>query len=177
MDYRIIRSKRRTISLCITPEGALEVRCPQTMTVRQIEDFVKSKEGWIKKHQRPPVSQADRLTKEQLAALKKAAEKWFPERVAFFAPRLGVTYGNITLRSQHTRWGSCSGKGNLSFNCLLMLAPEAVRDYVVVHELCHRREMNHSKAFWQLVESAFPGAGDCRRWLKENGSRLIARLP
>ena len=103
--------------------------------------------------------------------------KDLPERAARFAPLVGAGYGRITIRAQRTRWGSCSGKGNLNFNCLLMLAPEAVRDYVVVHELCHRKEMNHSQRFWQEVEALLPDYRTPRKWLKDNGSALIARLP
>ncbi|MDY3888895.1 MAG: M48 family metallopeptidase, partial [Agathobacter sp.] len=82
--------------------------------------------------------------------------EYIPKRVAYFADIMGVDYGRITIRMQKTRWGSCSSKGNLNFNCLLMLAPPEVIDYVVVHELCHRKEMNHSKAFWREVERVLP---------------------
>ena len=83
---------------------------------------------------------------------KKLASKaldYIPGRVKYYADIIGVTYGKITIRNQKTRWGSCSSKGNLNFNCLLMLMPPEVIDYVVVHELCHRKQMNHSKAFWR----------------------------
>lgn len=177
MDYRILRSRRRTVALCITPEGTLEVRCPLKMPVWQINAFVKSKENWIRKHLRPPVAPSEKLTREQLAALKAEASDDLKKRAAYFASLLGVSYGKITVRSQHTRWGSCSTRGNLNFNCLLMLTPPEVRDYVVVHELCHRREMNHSGAFWTLVEATIPNCKDCRKWLRQNGPGLIARLP
>ncbi len=177
MDYRIIRSRRRTVALYITPEGTLEVRCPLKMDASQIDAFVKSKEKWIQKHMRPPVAPEDKLTPGALAELKTLAAKDLPERVVRLAPRVGVEYNHITIRSQRTRWGSCTGKGNLNFNCLLMLAPPEVRDYVIVHELCHRREMNHSRAFWTLVGTHCTNYRECRKWLKENGSRLIARLP
>ena len=90
---------------------------------------------------------------------------------------MDVTFGRITIRSQHSRWGSCSASGNLNFNCLLMLAPEAVRDYVIVHELCHRKVMNHSPGFWKEVGAVLPSFQTHRRWLKENGASLLARLP
>ena len=100
-----------------------------------------------------------------------------PEKVRFFAEKIGVSYGRITIRSQRTRWGSCSVKGNLNFNCLLMLCPEYVQDYVVIHELCHRKEMNHSAAFWAEVEKHCPDYRIRRKWLKDHGASLIARLP
>ena len=89
---------------------------------------------------------------------------------------MGVTYGGITIRNQRSRWGSCSGQGTLNFNCLLMLAPPEVLDYVVVHELCHRKEMNHSAAFWAEVARVLPDYEARKRWLKENGPALIGRL-
>ena len=89
---------------------------------------------------------------------------------------MGVTYGRITIRNQVSRWGSCSSVGNLNFNCLLMLAPPEVRDYVVVHELCHRKEMNHSPAFWAEVEKMIPDYKAHKKWLKDNGTALISRL-
>jgi predicted metal-dependent hydrolase len=89
---------------------------------------------------------------------------------------VGVTYGRITIRNQRSRWGSCSGKGNLNFNCLLMLTPSHVIDYVVVHELCHRLEMNHSPAFWAQVERVLPDYRKSREWLREHEKELIGRL-
>ena len=97
--------------------------------------------------------------------------------MAYYAPQIGVDYGRITIRCQRTRWGSCSAKGNLNFNCLLMLAPPEVLDSVVVHELCHRREMNHSPRFYALVLRVFPDYHRWDRWLKDNGPALMARIP
>ena len=91
-------------------------------------------------------------------------------------PLVGATVGKVTIRNQKTRWGSCSAKGNLNFNCLLMLCPEDVRDYVVVHELCHRKEMNHSARFWTEVERVLPDYRTRRKWLKEFGCEIIGRL-
>lgn len=97
------------------------------------------------------------------------AQVVIPERVRHFAPLIGVDYGRITIRCQRTRWGSCSAKGNLSFNCLLMLLPNEVVDSVVVHELCHRKHMNHSPLFYAEIERVFPEYRKCSKWLKENG--------
>ena len=116
------------------------------------------------------------LTDEELNNLKKEARCVFKERAAYFAPLVGVTYGKISIRSQRTRWGSCSGKGNLNFNCLLLLAPPEVLDGVVVHELCHLKEMNHSKKFYDEVYRVMPDYDIRSKWLKEHGLELMERL-
>lgn len=177
MDYQIIRSSRKTISLQITPEGKLVVRCPNRMKRLDIQAFVESKRNWIEKHlQKSKDLSQPVLAEEELQILVVQAREELPLLVQHYAAILDVTYGRITIRSQKTRWGSCSGTGNLNFNCLLMLCPPEVRDYVVVHELCHRKQMNHSAAFWAEVERILPDYRAQRKWLKENGTALIARL-
>ena len=94
------------------------------------------------------------------------------EKTAHFAKEMGVTYGRITIREQKTRWGSCSSAGNLNYNWKLVLMPERVMDYVVIHELAHRKEMNHSRNFWKVVEEAMPDYRKYKAWLKENGNIL-----
>ncbi len=96
-------------------------------------------------------------------------------RAEYYARQMQVSYGRVAVKDQKTRWGSCSAKGNLNFNWRLILAPGEVLDYVVVHELAHRREMNHSVRFWNLVESVLPDYQQRKRWLKENGDRLMGR--
>ena len=179
MQYSIIRSSRKTVSLQITPEGKVLVRCPNRMAKREIDRFVQSKADWIEAHlqkiaERPAMP---RLTETELKALAGQARELLPRLVREFAPRVGVTYGRITIRCQRTRWGSCSAPGNLNFNCLLMLSPPEVQSYVVVHELCHRKEMNHSPRFWQEVERVMPDYRTHKKWLKDNGNALMARLP
>ena len=117
-----------------------------------------------------------KLTPEELHNLAQQALKVIPARAAYYAPLIGVTYGRITIRNQTSRWGSCSSKGNLNFNCLLMLAPPEVLDSVVVHELCHRREMNHSQKFYAEVLRVFPTYRTQEKWLKEHGGELLKRL-
>lgn len=179
ISYRLVRSARKTLSIQITPVGEVIVRCPKRCPQREVEAFVKSKQSWIEKHLTAIAAapQPIPLTAEQLQALAKDAAQVLPERVARFAALAGVSYGRITIRSQHTRWGSCSAKGNLNFNCLLMLTPPEVRDYVVIHELCHRKELNHSASFWAEVERMCPDYRIHRKWLKDNGASIIGRLP
>ena len=175
IPYRLIRADRKTISIRITPEGEILVRAPRSMPAADVRRFVESKEDWIEKHlsARPPVQP---MTQTQLRDLADRALDIIPKRVAHFAPLAGVTYGRITIRNQRTRWGSCSAKGNLNFNCLLLLCPTEVLDYVVIHELCHRKQMNHSPLFWQEVERLCPDYRAHRDWLRKNGGALIAGM-
>ena len=176
MEYRIIRSRRKTLAIEITPHGEILVRAPLRLAAREIRRFVDSKQPWISAHLSAlPI--ATPLTREEHNALVHSARQVLPQKAAHYAKLLGVTYGRITIRSQKTRWGSCAASGNLSFNCLLMLAPEEIQDYVVVHELCHRKEMNHSSAFWSEVETIMPDYRSRKAWLKEHGASLLARLP
>ena len=179
MEYKLIRSSRRTLSVQITPAGEIIVRAPNRMSRREIDSFLRTKEGWLQTHLQKASRHSGirKLTETELKALGEQAKQDLAARTARFAPQVGVTWGRITIRAQHARWGSCSAKGNLNFNCLLMLSPEFVRDYVVVHELCHRKEMNHSSRFWAEVERVLPDYPAAKKWLKENGGALLARLP
>lgn len=179
VEYSIIRSDRKTISLKVTPGGQLEVRCPRNVSTRQIRQFVASKQDWIEAALQKVYlrSSAPVFTREELKAMTDQAKALFPPRVAFYADRIGVSYGTITIRHQRSRWGSCTAKGNLNFNCLLTQVPPEILDYIIVHELCHRKEMNHSPRFWAEVRAHMPDWEARRAWLKKEGPALIARLP
>lgn len=180
MEYTLIRSSRKTISIQIK-DGNLLVRAPRRMSQARIEAFLTEHRSWILSHiQKSRLSKAaagEPLTEEEKKQLTTAAKTYIPARAAYYAQLLGVSYGRITIRCQKTRWGSCSAQGNLSFNCLLMLAPKEVLDSVVVHELCHRKQMNHSKAFYQEIYNVFPEYDLHHRWLKEHGEALLMRIP
>ena len=177
-EYRVIHSRRKTFSMQIDAQGLL-LRVPLGATQRQIEQFLREHTRWIEKHmtllERQKAAGARHLSQQELTALGEQAKAVIPRRVAYYAPLVGVTYGRITIRCQQTRWGSCSAKGNLNFNCLLMLAPPQVLDSVVVHELCHRRHMNHSERFYDEVLRVFPEYHKWHGWLKENGKALMLR--
>lgn len=185
MEYKIqiIRSNRKTLGLEIREEGTLLVRAPYRLPKKDILRFINEKSDWIEKSMkkvkerqektREELQDVQRLTMQEIEQLADRALEVIPKRVAYYAEKTGVTYGRITIRNQKTRWGSCSQKGNLNFNCLLMLAPPEVVDYVVVHELCHRKEMNHSPRFWAEVEKVLPDYKIRRQWLKDNGGRLM----
>jgi predicted metal-dependent hydrolase len=179
--YTVIRSRRRTVAVTIDTDAKLIVRAPIRMTDKAIAEFVTSKRDWIEKHlekMRQKVkkrSEAPAFTPAERDELVKKALKIILERVKYYAPLIGVTYGRITIRNQKTVWGSCSAKGNLNFNYLLAAMPPEVADYVVVHELCHRKEMNHSARFWAEVEKTVPNYRELRKWLKEEGAVYLGR--
>ena len=139
IEIQIKRSSRRTLSLQITREGQVVVHCPFSTTQEQIQMFVDEHRHWIG---------------ENLEQVKRRLTK------------RPVTYGTISIRQQASRWGSCSSRGNLNFNWTLILTPEPLQDYVVVHELAHRLEMNHSDRFWKIVESQIPDYKERRNLLK-----------
>ena len=182
ISYQIIRSRRKTVSLEIKPDGTILVRAPLGIPESRIQKFVEEKQEWILKNlakiqkrdeQREQITRLSALERQHL---QNKAGVVIPRRVSYFAEKIGVSYGKITLRQQKTRWGSCAVNGNLNFNWLLILAPPQVLDYVVVHELCHRIEMNHSRAFWEEVEAVLPDYRERQRWLKDNGWRLMEEL-
>lgn len=162
----------------ITKEGQVLIRAPFFLSEEEISAFVHKKEDWIIKHliqtkQRyQEIEELPEVDRERICFLTARARMILPERVKHYASRMHVTYGKIGIRHQKTRWGSCSTKGNLSFNCMLMAMPPEIQDYVVVHELCHLKEMNHSAAFWSEVEKVLPDYRQRRKWLKENGNKV-----
>lgn len=181
MKYRIIRSSRKTLGLEVTVNGLI-VRAPKMATDQEINLFILQHKRWIENHlkkveeRQNAIDGLEPLTYDEIQALATKALKMIPERVKFYAPKVGVTYGRITIRNQRSRWGSCSSKGNLNFNCLLMLTPAEVIDSVVVHELCHLKEMNHSDKFYAEILKVFPDYWKWDKWLKTNGDLLIKRM-
>ena len=136
LHYKVIYSKRKTIAIELNMDGIL-VRAPKGLSHREIEAFLREKQSWIEKHLIKMEEKKENLSKlqpfslEEIDLLADKALIVIPEKVKKYAPLVGVDYGRITIRSQRTRWGSCSSKGNLNFNCLLMLFPDEVIDYVV----------------------------------------------
>jgi len=178
----IVRSNRKSIAVEIKKDLSIIVRAPFFVNDKEINAFVDSKKDWIEKHiidmkkRSEQRSSIEKFTSEEIKSLADKALDYIPKRVAYYSPIIGVDYGRITIRNQVSRWGSCSAKGNLNFNCLLMLTPSDVTDYVVVHELCHRKEMNHSPKFWNEVEKVLPNYKTSRKWLKDNGGALIDKI-
>ncbi|MCR5610561.1 MAG: M48 family metallopeptidase [Clostridiales bacterium] len=178
-DYELIRSERKTIAVQIKA-GRVIVRAPLRASMRTINRFIGANEdrieAYLEKARKVEEVKRNvlRLTPEEIKELKKRAKEVIPRRAEHFAPIVGVEYQKISIRMQKTRWGSCSGKGNLSFNCLLMLAPPEVVDGVVVHELCHIISRDHSARFYREVERVLPDYKKRAKWLKENSALILA---
>ena len=173
MEYRVIYSERKTCAIQILEDGDVVVRSPYGIPKEQIERFLLQKQGWITKksaEMRERQKNVRRLsfTEAQRKMYVRKAGETIAQRVAYFAQKMGVSYGKITIREQKTRWGSCSSKGNLNFNWKLILMPGEVLDYVVVHELSHRKEMNHFRRFYQVVESIMPDYQVWQNWLRDH---------
>lgn len=182
LEIEVIYSARRSLGLEVGTEGLVRVRAPKGTPDRGIWKAVEEKKEWIVEHYLE-MEARQRAAQEKgvpdyvkYPALenkyRRAAKEKLGQRTAYFARLMGVSYGKVTVRAAKTRWGSCSGAGNLNFHWKLVLMPPEVLDYVVVHELAHRKEMNHSPAFWAEVEKILPDYKARRRWLKTYGQSV-----
>ena len=151
---------------------------PRRMSRKEIGAILESHREWLARER---ARQVPRLGLEALSISEREGRAAARERIAALAAReaadMGVSYERLTIRDQRTRWGSCSSRGTLSFNWRLVLAPSAVLDYVVVHELCHLRHPNHSARFWSLVAERRPDYRAQRVWLRRHGAELLAFEP
>lgn len=181
-NVEVRRSKRKSAAIKITADMQIVVFVPLYVSDNEIEKMVILKSKWIDEHMLKVQSRIDerskleKITFEQVKELADQAVEYIPKRVKYYAEKENFVYNKITIKNLVSRWGSCSTKGNLNFNCLLMLPPDYVIDYIVVHELCHLREMNHSEKFWAEVEKIMPDYQRAELWLKQNGGNLISRM-
>lgn len=159
IEYSVTKSRRKTICIKVEPDGAVRVLAPNRANRAQIETFVNSNEAWIEKtlakikqrqEKYPPVSEGEK------ARLFEQAREYIPMRVAHFSAIMGVTPTSIKITHAERRWGSCSGRDGLCFSYRLMRYPQDAIDYVVVHELAHIKEKNHSSAFYDVVGAVLP---------------------
>ena len=182
IPIKIIRSKRKSLQVEIHSDCSVIVRAPRWVASSAIARFLEERREWIeetyaktrKRMEDNPVR--DRFSEREIEKLKKEARDTIPALVNEYAAKMGVSFKRICIRCQKNVWGSCSAKGNLNFNCLLMLCPEPVMRYVIVHELCHLKELNHSKRFWAEVEKYCPDYRYLRDFLKDNGEKILLRL-
>ena len=182
ITYVIQKSRRLSISVSVMKDNRVLVKAPYGTTEHTVQEFLLSKKDWITKHLEKQNREEEKaeslglLSADEIKQIKKQARTIIPQRVEYWANKIGVTYGRIAIRLQSSRWGSCSVDGNLNFNCLLVLMPPEILDSVVVHELCHRRHMNHSKEFYAEIDRVFPDYKRCNKWLKDNGGIYFKRV-
>lgn len=170
VEYALIHSNSTSrVSIRVHPSG-VRVYAPRHARLSEVDAIVSRARDWIRAEQArlvPPPSAEDR------SRLAREAKDRICARILLFAPRIGpLRPGRVTIREQRTRWGSCSRAGNLNFNWKLIRAPAEALDYVVVHELCHLYEFNHSPRFWRMVENVLPDYEVWKRWLAQHGQNL-----
>jgi hypothetical protein len=174
-DYTLKRSARaRNMRITIYRTGDVRVTAPRLVPEFLIRRFVASKESWITRKvmefkARPIIPKVELWgtgKRREYLANKKAAYTLSVDKVHYFAEKYGLKFGTITIRNQKTRWGSCSRKGNLSFSYRIVFLPEELQNYLVVHEVCHIKEFNHSWAFWDLVGKEITGYKELRKKLR-----------
>jgi predicted metal-dependent hydrolase len=144
--------------MSVAPDGHLIFRAPGGMSTETVETFARGHARWIRNHieRMRERKTFPELPPDELYELSERLAAILSRRLRYYAAVMGVTYGRVTIRNQKTRWGSCSSTGNLNFNIHLAQTDQELIDYVIVHELAHRKEMNHSPAFWKIVESVLP---------------------
>lgn len=168
MQYKVIYSERKTVAISIENCEAV-VKAPIGTDEETIRKIVLKHSKWIEKHmeqQKRKASMFKNLTEDDIKAIKKDAKRYFTAKTEYYAKIMSIDYGRITITSAQKRFGSCSSKGNISFSYRLMLYPEVAREYVIVHELAHRREMNHSKRFYDVIAKVMPDYKYRKRLLK-----------
>jgi len=179
IEAQVVYSRRHSLALEIKTDGQVIIRAPEGISEGVLMEFVRTRQEWILKKwfdsetKRRNLAQVFPHNYEEdpklEAAYRRKARERIGQRIAYFAALMGVTYRRISIRSAKTRWGSCSSEGNLNFHWKLVLMPEHVMDYVVIHELAHRKEMNHSARFYAVVAQQMPDYKVWQSWLKEHG--------
>jgi hypothetical protein len=167
------RVARRYI-LRVLDDGTLRVTLPRWGSKREAQAFVETSAPWIVQQRQRAIARPAIVHPNEAELRRRAATELPPELLALAATH-GVRVWRVSVRNQRSRWGACSARGSITLNWRLILVPGFVREYVMVHELMHRRELNHSKRFWRHVAAACPRHDDARRWLLTEGQRLFTR--
>lgn len=165
LGYPVIRCDRKTVGIRVKPGGLVEIRMPKRLPLSYGEAFVKEKADWIKKAVENSPPPKEELSQEEQKRLRMLAKELLPPLTEAWAFRMGVRPAGIRITSAKTRYGSCSAKGNLCFSLYLMRSPAEAVEYVVVHELCHLKHLNHSKAFWEEVARYLPDYNERKKKL------------
>ena len=169
-EIKIIRSKRKTLSLEVKENGEVVLRTPFWCSAKTINAFINEKNDWLEsavERQKKISENKVQLDDKRIAELKKSAKILLPERVSYYSKIMGVEPTGIKITSAQKRFGSCNTKNSICFSYLLMLYPQEAIDYVVVHELAHIRFHNHGKDFYSFIESVLPDYRNREKLLKD----------
>lgn len=174
VEYSLRTYRRsRSIKIAIHTDGRVALSTPPRISVRTVEQFLLSKSDWVlaqlDRVSASPRAQAPKHTATEIKRFRLQARELAESRIAKFNMHYGFVFHRVSIRNQRTRWGSCSKTGNLNFNYRIALLPPHLVDYIVVHELCHLREFNHSPAFWARVAQCIPDFRECKRQLRAIG--------
>ena len=157
LPIRLVRSRRKTLAIEVYPGREVVVRAPARLPLRDIREFVIRREAWIRKHwDKPRADKPVEYTEQQEMALRAAARDMLPGLVARYAGLLGVSPARLNITGARTRFGSCSSKGGIAFSFRLMAYPVAAIEYVVLHELALLKQLNHSSAFYSILQQHMP---------------------
>ncbi len=162
IKYILKQSRRaRRMRLAVYSGGSFVVTIPHGMGLKKAENFILQKAEWVLEKikimvRKEPNGIFQRRSRKEYLKLKSAAYTLAENKVKEFNKFYGFKYNRIAIRNQKTRWGSCSEKGNLNYNYKILLLPEKYADYIIVHEICHLKELNHSQKFWDLVGKTIP---------------------
>ncbi len=177
VEYELkVNARARSIRLVVHPEKGLQVTIPKRVSRERAERFVLEKSEWILKHleqfKETLGTSVKKLTPKEIKQYKEEARVLAAARLAHFNSHYNFSYNTVSIKAQKTRWGSCSRKKNLNFNYKIALLPAHLTDYIIVHELCHLAQMNHSAKFWSLVAETIPDHLACRKQLRNGAFRL-----
>ena len=167
-SYTVKQSARsRSVRVAVHPDGAVVVTASKLFSERAIERFIEKHRDWIQSRTKKALRRTVlRISQRDVPELKHRARTLIEARLHYFNTVYGYTYKTIRIGAQKTRWGSCSRTGTISFNYKIAALPTHLADYIVVHELAHLGEMNHSKSFWALVARTIPDSATCRKELR-----------
>jgi predicted metal-dependent hydrolase len=168
------RARRYVIR--VQPDGTVRVTVPRWGSKRQAQDFAHQQREWIERQRRRMEDRCNQARFEfppETAALRSRAAKELPEELRRLAALNGLTVSRVSVRNQRWRWGSCSRQGHICLNWRLVLMPDFVREYVLIHELMHLKRLDHSPAFWRLVMAAYPRCVEARKWLRAHNDVLM----
>ena len=174
ISYKLKRSKRaKRMRLAVYCDGSVVITSPLGMQQSVIEKFISDKKQWISDKLQFFMSIDSKairtFSEKDYLENKDSAFEFINERIKFFNKIYNFSFNEICIKNQKTRWGSCSRRRNINFNYKILFLPSKLQDYIIVHEICHLKEFNHSRKFWALVEKAIPDYLDIKKELRNQG--------